>query len=50
MNTESGLSEKEIAERRDAALKRALATPHKPHTKPAPQKRRPLKSRGRAKP
>jgi hypothetical protein len=36
------LSEKEIAHRRDDALRRALGTPHKPH-KPIGKKRKSLK-------
>ena len=46
----SQLSEQEIAERRDAGLKRALSMPHKPHKSPAKPKARKVKNQGPAKP
>lgn len=45
------MSEREIAARRDAALKRALTTPPRPHNVSAPKRKvEKVKSRGRAKP
>lgn len=43
-------SEKEAAERRDAALKRALSMPPKPHKSPPKTKKKRIKAAGRAKP
>src|ERR1700760_2314010 len=43
-------TEREIAERRDAALKRALSMPPKPFTSPAKAKKKAVKTQGRAKP
>jgi hypothetical protein len=47
--SEKELSEREIAERRDAALKRAMSMPPKPHKSPSGKPKKAVKRPGQAK-